>query len=147
MLARSGPLPTRADWAFEVKWDGFRALGSTEKDLQVRSRRGWNMTDLVPELAALPVFATLDGGLVAFGPDGTPDFPTICERMLMRRRGIQITYVIFGVLTLNGENLTGRPFSERCESPREGDALPRPRLQQRSQPLTNPGGSDERATG
>jgi ATP-dependent DNA ligase len=23
MLARSGALPTRGDWAYEVKWDGF----------------------------------------------------------------------------------------------------------------------------
>jgi bifunctional non-homologous end joining protein LigD len=96
-----------------VKWDGFRAIVSTENEVQVRSRRGWNMTDLVPELAALPVFATLDGELVAFGPDGTPDFPTICERMLARRPGIAITYVIFDVVTLNGENLTALPYSKR----------------------------------
>jgi hypothetical protein len=37
------------------------------------------MTDLVPELDALPVFAILDGELCAFGPDGSPDFPLICE--------------------------------------------------------------------
>lgn len=113
MLARSGPIPTRGQWAYEVKWDGFRAIVSTENELQVRSRRGWNMTELVPELSALPVFATLDGELVAFGPDGTPDFPTLCERMLMRRRGISITYVVFDVLTLNGGNLTGLPYSGR----------------------------------
>jgi bifunctional non-homologous end joining protein LigD len=81
MLARSGPIPTRAHWAFEVKWDGFRAIVSTENEMLVRSRRGWNMTERVPELWALPVLATLDGELVAFGADGTPDFPTICERM------------------------------------------------------------------
>jgi ATP dependent DNA ligase domain len=62
MLARSGPLSSRGDWAYEVKWDGFRAIVSTEGEtLRVRSRRGWNMTDLVPELAALPISATLDG--------------------------------------------------------------------------------------
>lgn len=69
MLARSGTLPTRGDWSYEVKWDGFRAIVSTERvPLRVRSRRGWNMTDLVPELAALPIFATLDGELCSFGP-------------------------------------------------------------------------------
>jgi ATP-dependent DNA ligase len=26
MLARSGRLPTRRGWAFEPKWDGFRAI-------------------------------------------------------------------------------------------------------------------------
>jgi ATP-dependent DNA ligase len=68
MLARSGPLPTRGDWAFEVKWDSFRAIVSTEGSLRVRSRRGWNMTEFLPELDSLPVSATLDGELVFFGP-------------------------------------------------------------------------------
>jgi hypothetical protein len=34
MLLRSGTLPTRGDWSFEVKWDGFRALVSTEGGVQ-----------------------------------------------------------------------------------------------------------------
>jgi bifunctional non-homologous end joining protein LigD len=102
MLTRSGSLPTRGDWEFEVKWDGFRALVSTEEGLRVRSRRGWNMTDLVPELDALPVRATLDGELVAFGDAGSPDFPLLCERMLMRRPGIAVTYMIFDLLSLEG---------------------------------------------
>lgn len=113
MLARSGLIPTRGQWAYEVKWDGFRAIVSTENELNVRSRRGWNMTELAPELLALPLFATLDGELVAFGEDGRPDFPTLCERMLARQRGIPITYVVFDVLTLNGQNLTSLPYSER----------------------------------
>ena len=51
-----------------------RAIVATEGALRVRSRRGWNMTALLPELAGLPVKATLDCELVAFGPDGAPDF-------------------------------------------------------------------------
>ena len=54
MLARSGSLPTRGCWAYEVKWDGFRAIVRTGDDYRVRSRRGWDMTVLVPELRALP---------------------------------------------------------------------------------------------
>jgi ATP-dependent DNA ligase len=64
-----------------VKWNGVRAIVSTDGHLRVRSPRGWNMTDLVPELAGIPVRATLDGELVAFGFDGLPDFPLLCERM------------------------------------------------------------------
>jgi bifunctional non-homologous end joining protein LigD len=102
MLARSGPIPTRGDWSFEVKWDGFRAIVSTEgTPLRVRSRRGWDMTPLLPELSALPVAATLDGELVAFGPDGAPDFPLLCERMLMRRPGIAVTYMVFDLLSID----------------------------------------------
>jgi hypothetical protein len=35
MLARSGRLPTSGDYAYEVKWDGFRAIVSTEETLHV----------------------------------------------------------------------------------------------------------------
>ncbi len=45
MLARSGSIPA-GDYAFEVKWDGFRSLVSQDGDFQVRSRRDWNMTAL-----------------------------------------------------------------------------------------------------
>src|SRR5918912_1155991 len=61
MLARSGRLSARGDFAYEVKWDGFRAIVSTENGMHVRSRRGWNMTDRVGFLADLPVPAILDG--------------------------------------------------------------------------------------
>jgi len=40
MLARPAPLPRGPAWSFELKWDGFRALVSTEDGLRVRSRRG-----------------------------------------------------------------------------------------------------------
>jgi ATP-dependent DNA ligase len=114
MLARSGPIPTRGDWSFEVKWDGFRAIVSTEgAPLPVRSRRGWDMTQLLPELSALPIAATFDGELVAFGDDGRPDIPLLCEKMLMRRPSIPVTLMIFDLLTLDGENLTRAPYSER----------------------------------
>ena len=85
MLARSGRLPTHGDWAFEVKWDGFRALVSTEHGLRVRSRRGWDMTEHVGFLNELPVRAVLDGELVALDEQGKPDFPLVYERILMRR--------------------------------------------------------------
>jgi ATP-dependent DNA ligase len=53
--------------AYEVKWDGFRAIVSTEGTLRVRSRRGWNMTEHVGFLAELPVRAVLDGELGVHG--------------------------------------------------------------------------------
>jgi ATP-dependent DNA ligase len=39
MLTRSGRLPASGDYAYELKWDGFRAIVSTEGSLRVRSRR------------------------------------------------------------------------------------------------------------
>jgi hypothetical protein len=54
-IARSGRLPTSGDYAYELKWDGFRAIVSTEGTLRVRGRRGWDMTEHVGFLAHLPV--------------------------------------------------------------------------------------------
>jgi bifunctional non-homologous end joining protein LigD len=113
MLLRSGPIPTRGHYSYEVKWDGFRCLLSTENGLRTRSRRGWDMTDLLPEFASFPVFGIFDGELVAFDTEGAPDFPLLCERMLMRRRHIPVAYVIFDVLSLDGRKLMGVPYTER----------------------------------
>jgi bifunctional non-homologous end joining protein LigD len=66
MLARSGQLPTSGDYAYEVKWDGFRAIIATDPGLRVLSRRGWEMTELVPELAGLPC-GVFDGKLATAG--------------------------------------------------------------------------------
>ncbi len=60
MLSRPAPLPSGSGWSFELKWDGFRAIVSTEDGLRVRSRRGWNMTAMLPELRGLPAGLVLD---------------------------------------------------------------------------------------
>jgi bifunctional non-homologous end joining protein LigD len=113
MLARSGRLPTRGSWAYEVKWDGFRAIVSTEGPLRVRSRRGWNMAPQLDFLAQLPVRAVLDGELVVFGADGKPDFPSVCERMLHRHGEIRVTFLIFDVLSVDGRDVRRQPYRER----------------------------------
>jgi ATP-dependent DNA ligase len=62
MLARSGPLPAGSGWRFEPKLDGYRCLVCTHGRFRARSRRGWNMTALLPELErALPPDVQLDG--------------------------------------------------------------------------------------
>src|SRR5438046_2856299 len=84
MLARSGPIPTGSGWLFEPKLDGFRCIVCTHGGrFRARSRRGWNMSDLLPEFAtALPRDVQLDGELVALDHTGTPDFHLLDSRML-----------------------------------------------------------------
>jgi bifunctional non-homologous end joining protein LigD len=115
MLARSGPLPAHGDFAYELKWDGFRALVSTERGLRVRSRRGWNMTEQTGFLADLPVRALLDGELVALDADGKLDFPTLCESVLLRRSTRALTYIVFDVLRVEGESAMQLPYVKRRE--------------------------------
>jgi hypothetical protein len=50
MLARAESTLPVGDYAFEVTWDGFRTVVSTEDGFRVRSRRGWRMEPLIPEL-------------------------------------------------------------------------------------------------
>jgi bifunctional non-homologous end joining protein LigD len=113
MLLRSGSIPTRGHYAYEVKWDGFRCPLSTENGLRAVSRRGWDMSVLLPELGSFPAFGVVDGELAAFDSDGAPDFPLVCERMLMRRRHIPVVFVIFDVLSLDGYSLMAEPYRER----------------------------------
>jgi bifunctional non-homologous end joining protein LigD len=101
MLARSGAIPS-GDYGFELKWDGFRAIVGRNGGFRVRSRRGWDMTKLLPELADLPVSATFDGELVAFA-DGRPYFPLVCDRLLHGDRTVRLTFVVFDILELDGE--------------------------------------------
>jgi bifunctional non-homologous end joining protein LigD len=112
MLARSGSLPSGASWSFELKWDGFRAIVSTEDGLQVRSRRGWNMTPVLPELRKLPTGLVLDGELVAW-KGRVPWFPNICRRVLNSDFSVPVTFVVFDLIRLDGTDLTDRRFEER----------------------------------
>lgn len=80
-------------------------MDSTEDGLDVRSRRGWPMAELVPELARLPAGLALDGELVAFGDDGRPSFPLLSARILHSKRTIAVKYVIFDVLRVEGHDV------------------------------------------
>jgi bifunctional non-homologous end joining protein LigD len=113
MLARSGELPTGDGWAYEVKWDGFRALVSTEDGLRVRSRRGWNLTLQLLELADLPAGLMLDGEIVALNDRGVPHWPLVCQRLLHGDETVPLVLMIFDVLRHDGRDLTVRPYSER----------------------------------
>src|SRR4051812_5951144 len=113
MLLRSARLPTSGDYAFEPKWDGFRCLASRNGRLRTVSRRGWDMTSLLPELAALPDGLAGEGGLVAVGGDGLPSFPRLRDRMLHRKRRVEGMLGVFVVLTIEGRDVTRRPYWER----------------------------------
>ena len=115
MLARAGNLPRTTGYGFEVKWDGFRAVVSTVTGARVRSRRGWDMTDRARELAGLPPGLVLDGELVAFDGDGLPSFPLLCRRMLHGDDEVAITYLIFDLLWVDGEDVMGMRYADRRE--------------------------------
>ncbi|MCU0482729.1 MAG: ATP-dependent DNA ligase, partial [Chloroflexi bacterium] len=87
MLARlADELPDGGTWAFEPKWDGFRALVFRDGDellVQSRDRRPFNR--YFPELeaplrAALPARAVVDGEIV-IARAGALDFGALLLRI------------------------------------------------------------------
>src|SRR5829696_627384 len=109
MLARSGPLPPDdGSWAFEIKWDGVRAIAFVQGGRLV----------LTAALAGREV--VLDGEIVAF--DGArPSFQKLQSRMhlasehAVRRlaRDDPVTYIAFDLLYLDGRSLLDLRYDER----------------------------------
>jgi bifunctional non-homologous end joining protein LigD len=127
MLARTGALPRdESGWAFEIKWDGVRAIGYVDGGrLRLESRNGNDITPRYPELRGLgPELgsraAILDGEVVAF-EGGRPSFQKLQSRMhltsehAVRRLAASdpVVYMIFDLLWLDGRSLMDRTYEER----------------------------------
>jgi bifunctional non-homologous end joining protein LigD len=130
MLAKLAKLPADdAGWAVEVKWDGVRAIAYCRPGrLELQTRNLNVVTAQYPEVRRLSRQlgardAVLDGELVAFDAEGRPSFERLQQRIhqtdagVVRRRmrSHPVTYVIFDLLYLDGEDLTARPYSRRRE--------------------------------
>lgn len=131
MLAEPARKPFSAPgWIFEIKYDGYRALGSriSEGRPHLRSRGGEDMTAVFPEiaraLAALPFDGlVLDGELVVLNTEGRPHFHALQRRGQIRRRldaeraarEIPAVYFAFDLLAVEGFDLRERPLLERKE--------------------------------
>ncbi|MDQ3986860.1 MAG: hypothetical protein M3280_10255 [Actinomycetota bacterium] len=118
MLVTSGPpRPDNDRYAFEVKWDGFRALVEAEPSgIKIWSRNGHDMTSRYPELQGMAAAVTspvvLDGEIVCLDEDGNPDFAALWFRS--RGSSIQsVCFMAFDVLEVGGRDLTGEPYRER----------------------------------
>jgi bifunctional non-homologous end joining protein LigD len=131
MLATPGELPPPAEddrWGYEFKWDGVRAVAAVHDGvLGLTSRKGTDITVRYPEVARLPEGlaghdAVVDGEIVAMDEQGRPDFGALQNRM--HRTGPEVrgmaatkpvTFLVFDLLSLDGEDLLERPYEERRE--------------------------------
>jgi bifunctional non-homologous end joining protein LigD len=127
MLARTGPLPEETgQWAYEIKWDGVRAIAFVQGGrLVLQARSGRDITPRYPELRPLAEAlagreVVLDGEVVAF--DGArPSFQKLQGRMhltsehAVRRlaREDPVQYIAFDLLYLDGRSLMDRRYDER----------------------------------
>lgn len=117
------------EWAFEMKWDGIRALTVVDgESVRVRSRTGIDLTATYPELHELPQIvnaehAVLDGEIIALGDNGAPSFARLQERfglsdpseVARARRSTPASYLVFDVLSVNGQDCRSLPYRQRRE--------------------------------
>jgi bifunctional non-homologous end joining protein LigD len=111
-------VPTGAQWAYEIKHDGFRFLAVRHsKRVRVYSRAGHDWSKQLPAIAdamqALPVrSAVLDGEGVICSPEGKSDFNAM--RACFSRNGAPEAFLYaFGLLELDGRDLRTRPWAAR----------------------------------
>ncbi|TAL45293.1 MAG: ATP-dependent DNA ligase, partial [Salinibacterium sp.] len=131
MLASPGvetELAHTEDWAFEMKWDGIRAIAEVKDGaVRIASRNGIDLTATYPEVQELASSVNadviVDGEIVALNRAGRPEFGVLQKRMNLSKPGeverarasVPVHFMVFDVLELGGERLTARPYRERRE--------------------------------
>jgi ATP-dependent DNA ligase len=127
MLAVPARTFDSAEYSFELKWDGIRALAA-------EGRGGWRLwgreradyTGRYPELEALrrlPAGTLADGELVACDANGRPDLPRLLRRhgltdswrIRQARHWCSVCYVVFDLLYHAGSCLLREPLARRRE--------------------------------
>jgi len=108
-------------WAFEVKWDGYRAIASIDAagTVALTSRNGLDLLARFPDLASiggafrsLPVVA--DGEICVLDERGRSSFQALQSTMKAPRgKRPTLTYVAFDLLYADGRDLRALPLDER----------------------------------
>jgi bifunctional non-homologous end joining protein LigD len=116
-------------WAYEMKWDGVRALVHVEGGRATAySRNDIDITATYPELRDLAeslgsTQTVLDGELVALDAAGRPSFERLQPRMhvkgaaQVRRlvKSVPVTFLVFDLLHLDGHSSLDLPYEQRRE--------------------------------
>ncbi len=127
------PMPRAAPfdgpgYCFQIKWDGVRMLAFNEgRGVRLQNRRGGERTFQYPELQVIGEHlrgreAIFDGEIIVLAGD-KPSFPRVMQRDQCRRqqalaylrKAHPVTYCVFDLLFLDGEDLTASSLSRRQE--------------------------------
>ena len=104
-----------SQWIFEIKLDGYRALGiKSDHGVRLLSRRNNSFNRqyplIVEALSELPQETIVDGEVVALDHSGFPNFNLLQN---YRSEASRIHFFIFDLLIYEGRDLTRLPLIER----------------------------------
>ena len=107
-----------ADWIYEIKWDGYRAIAEISTNaVQLYSRNGNDFSQNYPVITAalnsIKHSAILDGEIVVLNEKGFPDFQKI--QHYEDNSDFPLCYYVFDLLSLDGKDLTHLPLTDRKE--------------------------------
>lgn len=107
-----------AEWLFEIKWDGYRAIAEiNQSGHKLYSRNGLTFDKAYPKifnaLKAMKKDAIIDGEIVVFDEKGKPNFQKLQNYQNSDKYAIQ--YFVFDIIELEGKSLTNLPLIERKE--------------------------------
>jgi DNA ligase D-like protein (predicted ligase) len=108
-------LPEGSEWTYEVKLDGYRAIGvrtSSETVLYSRNHKKFNkrFPQITESLRNLPADTVIDGEVVALDESGRPDFHRLQH---FTAEASRIHYFVFDLLVWKQHDLTNLPLTER----------------------------------
>src|SRR5687767_4423529 len=114
-------LPDGEGWAYEPKWDGFRAIVFVDGgEVQLQSRNGRPLTRYFPELRFPDARLVLDGEIVVLGPDGRQLFNALgqrihpaASRVAMLAEETPARFIAFDLLARDDDVLLELPYDER----------------------------------
>jgi ATP-dependent DNA ligase len=118
LLLRTDTLPNDGSrWAYQLKFDGYRAIAfKTGDKVHLRSRNDNDFSirysGVVKGLAKLPDETVIDGEVIALDDDGRPSFNILQNYGSSKA---PVLYFVFDVMVLAGRDVMHEPLEARRE--------------------------------
>ncbi len=105
------------EWIYEIKWDGYRALGYLNKgNVEIQSRNNISFTQKFKEvtnaLKKWQINAVVDGEVIALNDEGVASFQQL-QNFATKGEDSRLEYYVFDILWLDGKDLTALTLLER----------------------------------
>lgn len=117
MLAKTSKPFDSDEWAFEIKWDGYRAVADLREGIQLYSRNGLDYSQKFKKIANQLKLQdhpmVLDGELVAYDKSGKPSFQRL--QQIDQNPNATVLYQVFDILWLNGHSTEKLSYLQRKE--------------------------------